>query len=307
MTKTIVITGASSGFGALSARALADAGHTVYAGMRDSTGHNARQVAAAKEYAGQHDVDLRTVELDVSSQDAVDAAVEAVISEQGSIDVLLHNAGHMVTGPTEAFTPRQVAEIYDINVLGTQRLNRAALPHLRARRHGLVLWVGSSSTRGGTPPYLGPYFAAKAGMDALAVSYAGELARFDIETSIIVPGSFTSGTNHFAHSGHPADERVVAEYETVYPELMNQVSQRLAEQAPVDANAGDVATAIVEVVDMPHGTRPFRVHIDPADDGAAVVDAVADRMRAEFLNRIGLQDLLHPHAPTADSPSAHGS
>jgi NAD(P)-dependent dehydrogenase (short-subunit alcohol dehydrogenase family) len=160
-----------------------------------------------------------------------------------------------------------------------------------------VLWVGSSSTRGGTPPYLAPYFAAKAAVDALAVSYAAELARFAIETAIIVPGSFTRGTNHFAHSGHPADERVVAEYEPVYPQLMEQVGKRLAELAPADADVADVAAAIVDVVDMPHGTRPFRVHIDPADDGAAVVNAVADHIRVEFLTRIGLEDVLHPHSP----------
>jgi NAD(P)-dependent dehydrogenase (short-subunit alcohol dehydrogenase family) len=262
--------------------------------MRDSAGHNAEQVEAAKRYTAENDVDLRIVELDVSSQDAVDAAVETLLSEQGELDVIVHNAGHMVTGPAEAFTPEQLADLYDTNVLGTQRLNRAALPHLRAQRNGLVVWVGSSSTRGGTPPYLAPYFAAKAGMDALAVSYASELARFGIETSIIVPGSFTSGTNHFAHGGHPGDEAVAAAYEAVYPNLMDQVGQRLAELAPADADVADVAAAIVEVVDMAHGTRPFRVHIDPADDGAEVVNAVADRIRAEFLTRVGLEDLLHP-------------
>jgi hypothetical protein len=134
-------------------------------------------------------------------------------------------------------------------------------------------------------------------MDALAVSYAAELTRFNIETTIIVPGSFTSGTNHFANSGHPADEHVVADYEALYPQLTDQVSQRLAEQAPADADVADVAAAIVNVVDTPHGTRPFRVHIDPADDGAAAVNAVADRIRVEFLTRIGLADLLHPHTP----------
>jgi NAD(P)-dependent dehydrogenase (short-subunit alcohol dehydrogenase family) len=296
MCKTILITGASSGFGALSARALAYARHTVYAGMREIEGRNAPQVGAAKRYASEHNVDLRTVELDVSSQESVDSAVDAVLSEQGSLDVLVHNAGHMVTGPSEAFTPEQLAELYDTNVLGTQRLNRAALPHLRARRRGLVVWVGSTSTRGGTPPYLGPYFAAKAGMDALAVSYAGELARFGVETTIVVPGSFTTGTNHFAHSGRPADEQVIADYEGLYPRLMDQVGQRLAEQAPADADPADVANAIVAVVDMPYGKRPLRVHIDPADDGAAVVNAVADRIRVEFLTRIGLKDLLHPPA-----------
>ena len=73
-------------------------------------------------------------------------------------------------------------------MLSTQRVNRAALPHLRKQKKGLVVWVGSTSTRGGTPPYLAPYFAAKAAMDALAVSYAAELNRWGIETSIIVPG-----------------------------------------------------------------------------------------------------------------------
>jgi hypothetical protein len=136
-------------------------------------------------------------------------------------------------------------------------------------------------------------------MDALAVSYAGELARFGIETTILVPGSFTTGTNHFAHSGHPADERVVAEYDAVYPQLIQQVGQRLAELAPPDADASQVAAAIAELVDMPHGTRPFRIHIDPADDGAAVVGAVADRIRQEFLSRVGLEDVLHPHAEAA--------
>jgi NAD(P)-dependent dehydrogenase (short-subunit alcohol dehydrogenase family) len=94
--------------------------------------------------------------MDVSDQDSVDRAVASVLQEAGRIDVVIHNAGHMVLGPTEAFTPEQVAAVYDTNVLSTQRVNRAVLPHLRQRGDGLVVWVGSSSSRGGTPPYLGP-------------------------------------------------------------------------------------------------------------------------------------------------------
>ncbi|TIU36102.1 MAG: SDR family NAD(P)-dependent oxidoreductase, partial [Mesorhizobium sp.] len=86
--------------------------------------------------------------------------------------------------------PEQLAQLYDVNVLGTQRVNRAVLPAMRSLGRGLMIWVGSSSTRRGTPPFLAPYFAAKAGMDALAQSYALELARFGIETSIVVPGAF---------------------------------------------------------------------------------------------------------------------
>ena len=294
MSKVIVISGAGSGFGALSARALADAGNTVYAGIRETEGRNAGRVAEAEQYAEEHGVDLRVVELDVSSQDSVDAGVASIIGEVGRLDVVVHNAGHMVNGPTEAFTPEQLASVYDTNVLSTQRLNRAALPHLREQGHGLLLWVGSTSTRGGTPPYLAPYFAAKAAMDSLAVSYAAELARFGIETTIVVPGSFTSGTNHFASAGQPADDQRAAEYEALYGGMLESVAGRLADQAPPDADAGQVSDEIARVVALPDGTRPFRSHIDPADDGAEVVSAVADRIRAEFLTRIGLEDLLRP-------------
>lgn len=288
----VVITGASSGFGALTARVLADAGHTVYAGMRQTTGRNAPQVQAAADYAHEHKVDLRSIELDVNSQDSVDTAIARIEAEHGRIDVLIHNAGHMVTGPAEAFTPDQLAELYNVNVLSTQRVNRAALPGMRRRGQGLVVWVSSTSVKGGTPPYLAPYFAAKAGMDSLAVSYAGELARWGVETSIVVPGSFTSGTNHFAHSGRPDDITVEAEYETRYAGLMDQVAAKLAALAPEGASASLVSDEIARIVALPAGERPFRVHIDPADDGSEEVSEVADRIRREFLTRIGLADLL---------------
>jgi NAD(P)-dependent dehydrogenase (short-subunit alcohol dehydrogenase family) len=295
MKQVIVITGASSGFGALAARALANAGHIVYASMRETAGRNAAQVAEAARYAKEHGVDLRTVELDVASEQSVNAGIAKIIAENGRLDVVIHNAGHMSFGPAEAFTPEQFAQLYDINVLSTQRVNRAALPQMRKQGRGLVVWVSSSSARGGTPPYLSPYFAAKAAMDSLAVSYAGELARWGIETSIIVPGAFTKGTNHFAHSGSPADKARAAEYdEGPYAGLPDQALKGLASLEPADADAATVAEAIVRVVSMPFGKRPFRTHIDPSQDGAEIVDGVADRVRAELFRRIGIEDLLSP-------------
>jgi NAD(P)-dependent dehydrogenase (short-subunit alcohol dehydrogenase family) len=305
MKNIIVITGASSGFGAMAARALARAGHTVYASMRETTGRNGPQVQEAKKYAAEHGVDLRPIELDVSSQKSCDAAIQEVISKDGRLDVVVHNAGHMVFGPAEAFTPEQLAELYDVNVLSTQRVNRAALPQLRKQRQGLVIWVSSSSAAGGTPPYLAPYFAAKAGMDALAVVYARELTRWGIETSILVPGAFTGGTNHFSHAGSPDDKARAAEYEAgPYAGFANQVLKGFASIVPADADVSAVAEAIVEVVDAPFGKRPFRVHIDPTQDGAEVVNAVSDRVRAELLRRIGLGDLLIPRVLASQSHSA---
>jgi NAD(P)-dependent dehydrogenase (short-subunit alcohol dehydrogenase family) len=295
MKQVIVITGASSGFGALAARALAHAGHTVYASMRETTGRNAPAVAEVAKYAADNKVDLRAVELDVASDASAEAGIAKIIADNGRLDVVIHNAGHMSFGPAESFTPEQFAQLYDINVLSTQRVNRAALPQLRKQGKGLVVWVSSSSARGGTPPYLSPYFAAKAAMDSLAVSYAGELARWGVETSIIVPGAFTKGTNHFAHSGKPADTARAAEYDNgPYAGLPDMALKGLASLEPADADASSVANAIVKVVDTPFGKRPFRVHIDPSQDGAEIVNGVADRVRAEMFRRIGIEDLLSP-------------
>lgn len=297
MQSIILITGASSGFGRLTAEALARAGHTVYASMRETAGKNAARVSEMAAFSREHGVDLRSVELDVQSQESVDAAVAQIMLETGRIDVVVHNAGHMMFGPAEAFTPEQFAQQYDVNVLSTQRVNRAVLPHLRGQRKGLLVWVSSSSSAGGTPPYLSPYFAAKAAMDAIAVQYARELARWGIDTSIIVPGAFTGGTNHFLHAGQPADTARLVEYEAgPYAGFGAQVRQAFASIVPLDADVSLVAEAIVEVVHAPFGKRPFRVHVDPAQDGAEVGFAVLDRLRAEMLHRVGLSDLLTPRA-----------
>jgi NAD(P)-dependent dehydrogenase (short-subunit alcohol dehydrogenase family) len=296
MSKSVIlVTGASSGFGLMTAQLLAQAGHTAYASMRETQGGNAPQVSAVAEWAAEHKVDLRTVELDVQFDASAEAGIARIIAEAGRLDVIVHNAGHMVFGPAEAFTPEQLIEQYDVNVVGAQRVNRAALPHLRGLRKGLLVWVGSSSTRGGTPPFLAPYFAAKSAMDALAVSYSTELALWGIETTIMVPGAFTKGTNHFAHSGKPGDAARVAEYEAgPYAGIADKALKGLAGLEPADADPAEVARQIVRVVDLPFGNRPFRVRVDPSQDGAEIVNGVADRMRREMYRNIGLENLLHP-------------
>src|SRR5258708_17894276 len=102
----------------------------------------------------------------------------------------------MVFGPAEAFTPEQLAELYDIKVLSTQRVNRAALPHLRRQKQGLIIWVSSSSSAGGTPPYLAPYFAAKAGIDGLAVVFSPGILPSRSDTSHVVSGALSCGYTH---------------------------------------------------------------------------------------------------------------
>src|SRR5260370_8053382 len=111
-------------------------------------------------------------------------------------------------------------------------------------------------------------------MDSLAVSYAGELSRWGIETAIIVPGAFTKGTNHFAHSGSPADKARAAEYdEGPYAGLPDQALKGLASLEPADADAATVPEAIVRVVGMPFGRRPFRTHLSPTQHTTDIATA----------------------------------
>ena len=138
----------------------------------------------------------------------------------------------------------------------------------------------------------------------MAVSYSGELARWNIETTIIVPGAFMSGTNHFANAGKPADGSRVEEYASgPTAKLGEEIMQGFARTAVPDADVTEVAAAIVKVVDTPFGKRPFRVHIDPANDGAEVVNGMADRVRTELLRNMGLDDLLHPTSGNPEPPT----
>ncbi|MFV0676647.1 SDR family oxidoreductase [Variovorax sp. tm] len=292
MKKQIVlVTGAGSGIGKLTALSLAEAGHVVYASMRDIAGRNNARAAELRALAAQKKLQLHPLELDVLSQESADAAAATIVREQGHLDVVMHNAGHLVVGPTEAFTPQEIAKVFDTNVLGAQRVNRAVLPYLRAQESGLMLWISSTTTKGGFPPFMGPYGAAKAAMDSLAVTLAYEIARFGIETSIVVPGAFTKGTDHFPSAGRPADAAIAAAYAR-YDGLMDQIGARLSALMPDRADPQAVADEIVRIVGMPVGTRPMRSVVDFVGDGAAEVFEVSERMRIEFAKRIGMADLL---------------
>jgi NAD(P)-dependent dehydrogenase (short-subunit alcohol dehydrogenase family) len=169
MPKTIIFTSGSSGFAAVTARVLTEARHVVYAGMRHVDGGDRTVPEDREEYGATSRRALNAVPMDGTDDQMVRAVVDPFIAERGRVDVVVHNAGHMVLGPTEAFTVEQSASVYDVNA---QRLNRAAQPHMRRRRDGSLIWDGSTSSRGGTRPHLGPDFAAKAGEDVLAAGYA---------------------------------------------------------------------------------------------------------------------------------------
>ena len=275
-------------------RALAKQGHIVYAGMYSHDGNTSHFTDAASQFSKENNVQLRTVELDLLSQDSVDKAVQHVLDACGKIDVVIHNAGHMNWGPAESFSPQQYLRIYDVNVVGCQRLNQAVLPHMRKVRCGHLVWIASGSTYGGKSPMIGAYFAAKAAQDSLAQTYAHELTAWGIETTILSPGVFTSGTDHFKDAMKPELTTIADEYEQGPTKGLGELTMKgTALMPPPDADPALVAEALVELSTIPRGKKPFRMFVDPAMDGAEAGAAVVDNNKVNAYRRTGLMDYLN--------------
>ena len=105
--------------------------------MRDVEGRNAKHREALERLATQEGLRLPVLALDVTDQVLVDSAVRAALAEAGGLDVVISNAGVAAIGVTEAFTPEQFEQVFDVNVLGVVRVNRAVLPAMRQQRSGL--------------------------------------------------------------------------------------------------------------------------------------------------------------------------
>ena len=200
--QTILITGASTGFGRLTAELLARAGHTVYASMRGVNGKNKQYADDIRALAKKENLDLRVIEIDVTNEAQINTAVATIIDEAGHLDVLVNNAGFAGGGPLEAFTTDQARQMYETNVFGPITLSRAVLPHMRSRGSGLLVHVTSGVGRF-TMPGFGLYASTKWALEALGESLRYELAPLGIDSVIVEPGAFK--TEIFGKFFEPAD------------------------------------------------------------------------------------------------------
>ena len=284
----VLITGASSGFGNLSARTLASAGHRVFAGVRDPADRGAAEAAALRAWSVETGADVQVLPLDVTQPDSVAAAMSVVIAAAGRMDVLYNNAGVAAAGLMETFSAEAVQRMFDVNVLGPERMLRAALPHLRAAGGGLVIQMSSTDGRE-VMPFLGIYNATKFAVEALSDAWRYELAAFGVEVSILQPGTFP--TTSILKNCAPPDNAGVA---PAYGDLARAPDGLFAalQQMVASGQAPDpqmVADAVLALVNAAPGTRPHRVVIDPSGfDGAARVNAVSAQVQADLLGRFGL-------------------
>ena len=282
MSKTILITGTSTGFGRDTAETLARAGHNVFASMRDPQGKNREHAQALRKQG------LEVVDLDVGSDTSIERAVKEVLASAQRIDVLVNNAGIASAGVTEAFTAEQATAIFDTNVIGVLRTSRAVLPTMRKQRDGLIINVGSILGRV-TFPFFGIYGASKFAVEALTDSLRYEVSQLGIDVTLVQPSAYP--TQMYASVQLPAETGRAAEYGAVaeIPGAMfaHFMSLFKAAEAP---NPHDVAAAIARLVAMPKGSRPARAVVGTAF-GADKVNEQTAPLQAQVIEALGLAHL----------------
>ena len=283
MRKTILITGASSGFGRLTAETLSRSGHKVFAGFRSTDGSK-RQVADALEAQN-----IEVLEFDVTDHVSVMVAVGRLLeTSRQELDVVINNAGMASAGISEAFTPEQARDLFDVNVFGIQRVLRATLPVLRAKRAGLVINIGSILGRV-TLPFFGLYGASKYAVEAMTDSYRYELSQLGVDVVLVQPSAHP--THMYAAAQQPADVGLAEEYGEI-ADIPGKILETFGNLFKGDnaPNPQDVATAVDKLVSMPAGSRPDRVVVGLPFGSDAVNNAVAP-IQHGVMDSLGLGDL----------------
>lgn len=254
MTKKILITGASGGFGKLTVLTLIQNGHQVAASMRDIEGKN-KIVAAELRNAG-----AKVVELDVTNDSSVKSGVKTAIAELNGLDVLINNAGVGVLGMQEFFTTNDFQKVFDINVFGVQRMNREVIPYFRKKQDGLIVYTSSLLGRIALPFY-GTYQASKWALEALAENYRVELSSFGIENCIIEPGGYpTAFSDNLLKTSDLSRELEYGDYSKVPAAVLNNFENVLKSNPQQDPQK--VADAFAELIEKPKGDKPFRTAVD---------------------------------------------
>lgn len=283
---TILITGSSSGFGEQTARALTARGHRVFASMRHVGAANAAASRRLAEWAAGEKGQLHVLELDVTDAASVETAVGSLIEQTGRIDAVVNNAGTGAFGLNEAFTLDQVQALFDVNVFGALRVNRAVLPFMRRRRSGLLVHVSSFFGRLAFP-FHGLYAATKFALEALAESFHYELRELGIESVLVEPAAYPTG--YWERLRHPGDTERLTAY--------GPVAQRASAFATgveswlQGAGAPDpreVAEAIAGLIDSPAGQRPLRTAVGLGAEGIRQLNAVTGAFQAKMMQAFGL-------------------
>ncbi len=282
MSKTVFITGTSSGFGKLTALTLANAGFTVIAGMRNTTSKNA---AVARELEAVPNIEV--VEIDITSDKSVSLAVESTLAKHGHIDVLVNNAAVAGFGLLESYSLDQIRKMFDVNFYSVLRTYQAVLPSMRRSRSGLIINLTSGAS-GHTLPFMIPYLAAKFGVESITEGMQDELTDFGIDNVSIQPGVYPTEMNNGTKTGINSDTpEITAAYGDNATQRFNALGGALfGKMAQFNMNPQVIADGILKLINMPQGKRPLRYPLDAIAQGTDVefINARAE-IKAKWLRK----------------------
>jgi NAD(P)-dependent dehydrogenase (short-subunit alcohol dehydrogenase family) len=259
---SILITGSSTGFGELIAKTMARSGHHVFATMRNTASRNKPAAEALLALARDEGLKIDVLDLDVTLDDSVTTAIDEAFARAGRIDVVVNNAGATRRGPLEAFSMDEIQGLFNLNVFGPMRVNKAVLPSMRARGSGLLLHISSTLGRvlaGGG----GLYPSTKWALEGLAESFHHQLKPFGVESILVEPGSYPT----------PA---IVDPPWASGVEITKAYQARTPPPAPrphllTESDNQEVADVVKQIIEMPAGTRPLRTVV-----GSVMTDGVTE-------------------------------
>jgi short-subunit dehydrogenase len=284
MSKKILITGTSSGFGKLTAHTLAKRGNRVIAVMRDIEGKNS---TVAKELRSTDNIEV--LEMDVTSSSSVTGGVTEVLKKYGAIDVLVNNAGVAGSGILEGTTIDVIRNLFEVNYFAVVRMYQAILPGMRKNNSGLIINI---SSRFGlvSAPYLVPYNSSKFALEALTEGIRAEVKRFNIENVSIQCGPYPTGIS--GKTGFNADKTdIINDYGSVTCDEIQRITEKGKEKVRrYQMNPQAIADGVLKLVEMPDGTRPFQMPIDAMANGfdQKLINA-RDKAVAEYIINYGFE------------------
>ena len=286
----VLVTGSSSGFGRRTAQTLARRGHHVFASMRGIDGKNAEAAETMRRWAATENAHLEVVKLDITDQATIDEAIRHVLASAGRIDVVVNNAASATAGLLEAFSLDKVRASFETVAFGALRVDKAVLPTMRQQRSGLLIHVSSTGGRI-IVPFVSPYSAGKAALEAFAEEFSFELAPFGIESIILEAGGFlTEGLASGSAIAFPADEEIPTQYgemATKSQEMFDGFGQAFS--GPDAPDPQEVADAIANLVDLPAGQRPLRTVVGTlVTAGVRELNEQYDKSRQQLFSSLGM-------------------
>ena len=281
--RSVLITGASSGFGRLSALHLARSGATVVASMRNLDKGRRPDAVELLDIASGEKLKLTVAEIDVTAEAQIAAGVaQAEAAAGGALDVLLNNAGIGIAGPVELHDHAQAMRQFDVNLFGYHRMARAVLPKMRAKGQGLLVQVSSQLGRI-VLPNIGMYCATKHALEAMFEAMAYELAPFGVDVTIVQPGGYPTkiwdnGARYMNDLLAGADDARKAAYAGHL-----ELAQGFFGGGSTDPM--DVPRAIAEIIAMPPGKRPLRRPVHPNTQATDALNAAHAEVQATVMAR----------------------